>query len=65
MELGDLNDIMDMNLFDTKHTLWNNMHEEETANFAQEEIDLGPELKLKKDEQRAGLLSVIVMYFFS
>ncbi|XP_070160327.1 uncharacterized protein [Polyergus mexicanus] len=54
MELEDFNDIINMNLFDTKHTLWNNMHEEETANFSQEEINLGPEVKLKKDEQRAN-----------
>lgn len=65
MELEDFNDIINMNLFDTKHTLWNNMHEEETANFLQEEINLGPEVKLKEDEQRTGLLSVIVTYFSS
>lgn len=51
-----------MNLSDIKHIL---QYEGETENFSQEVINLEPELKLEKDGQRAGLLSVIVVYFFA
>jgi len=38
------------------------MYEGEIANLAQE-VNLGPDLKLEEEEQRTGLLSVIVVFF--
>lgn len=44
-----------------KHIL---QYEGETENLSQEVMNIEPELKLEEDEQKTGLLSVIVVYFF-
>lgn len=51
---------VDMSLCDSKYMLWNN-NEEETKNLSQKS-NLGSELKLEEEEQRIGLLLVIVFF---
>lgn len=62
MEFEEFKDAVDTSLCDTKHTLWNNIYEDEIANLPRE-INLVSDLKLEEEEQTIGLLSIIVIFF--